>query len=44
VLFCPECGHENPADGDWLRDSETKAERCPECEAVLGQNRPPADD
>jgi hypothetical protein len=36
VLFCQNCGHESPPDGDWLRDNETRVDSCPECGTVLG--------
>jgi hypothetical protein len=37
TLFCPDCGHASPADGDW--DARTAAGRrrlrCPECRCVV---------
>ncbi|WP_338741023.1 hypothetical protein [Haloplanus salilacus] len=37
TLFCPDCGHASPADGDW--DVRTVASRrrlrCPECRCVI---------
>jgi len=44
TLFCPDCGHESPARGDWVvRDAETDSDltsagavlRCPVCEATV---------
>jgi len=37
VLFCPDCGHESPIDGDW--QVQTGEDRCvygcPACDAVV---------
>lgn len=41
VLFCSQCGHESPIDGDWSVDActddggSTSVYECPECEAVI---------
>jgi hypothetical protein len=37
VLFCVECGHENPVDGDWVLDREDGHETryCPNCDSVV---------
>lgn len=37
TLFCPACGHESPADGDWeLRASDAAvAYHCPVCDTRL---------
>ena len=44
TLFCPDCGHESPARGDWIvRGAETESEstvagavlHCPVCEATV---------
>lgn len=39
VLFCPECGHENPVDGDWIAATPSTAEQpqlsCPQCTTVI---------
>jgi phage terminase large subunit GpA-like protein len=39
VLFCPECGHENPIDGDWLTSPASTAaqpqRRCPQCATII---------
>ncbi|SHH43969.1 hypothetical protein [Halobaculum gomorrense] len=50
TLFCPECGHAAPADGDWVvrdRDRDgVEALTCPDCGATLTVRRsklaPPA--
>lgn len=37
VLFCPECGHESPIDGDWI-SVDVGASRhidCPECQTTV---------
>lgn len=37
VLFCPECGHESTATGDWVvseRDGRTDYD-CPDCGATV---------
>ena len=45
VLFCPDCGHENPVDGDWVvrtrgnGSDERVVYACPVCETVI-QVRP----
>lgn len=33
VLFCPECGHQSPPDGDWgyRRTAAETVYTCPEC-------------
>ncbi|MFC6752739.1 hypothetical protein [Halorubrum tibetense] len=37
TLFCPECGHESDADGDWLVEEEPNGEThvCPVCGATI---------
>ena len=37
VLFCPDCGHESPVDGDWQVQArgETLAYSCPTCSEVI---------
>ncbi|MFC4356901.1 hypothetical protein ACFO0N_02945 [Halobium salinum] len=37
VLYCPDCGHESPPDGNWLRHDEPTrvVYDCPSCEATL---------
>jgi predicted RNA-binding Zn-ribbon protein involved in translation (DUF1610 family) len=37
VLFCPDCGHESPVDGDWQVQArgETLAYGCPACGDVI---------
>jgi predicted RNA-binding Zn-ribbon protein involved in translation (DUF1610 family) len=37
TLFCPECGHESPADGDWrVRTAASDTElACPVCGAAV---------
>ena len=36
TLFCPRCGHENPADGDWcLGPAAEHTITCPVCETVV---------
>lgn len=43
VLICPECGHESPIDGDWVRDRESSADgsqtvyTCPDCGTVISR-------
>jgi len=47
ALFCPECGHESPADGNWCyrarpaRDIEEVL--CPVCETRITERPRPAD-
>lgn len=37
TLFCPDCGHESPPDGDWTRRRRRDTEQfvCPECRAAV---------
>lgn len=37
TLFCPECGHESPADGDWdVRQRGTRDQlACPQCATTV---------
>lgn len=39
VLFCPECGHEDPVDGDWVErddyDERVRELACPKCTTVV---------
>ncbi|MFC4247362.1 hypothetical protein ACFOZ7_10180 [Natribaculum luteum] len=37
ILFCPDCGHQSPVDGDWLvsHDSTGLTYRCPSCETAI---------
>jgi hypothetical protein len=39
TLFCPECGHENPVDGDWDYRRRTaraiETVRCPTCRTQI---------
>jgi phage terminase large subunit GpA-like protein len=39
VLFCPECDHDSPVDGDWLTYTPPSAEQpqltCPQCDTVI---------
>lgn len=37
VLFCPDCGHENPVDGDWRRRRSSRSVDyvCPDCRATV---------
>jgi predicted RNA-binding Zn-ribbon protein involved in translation (DUF1610 family) len=45
TLFCPDCGHRDPVDGDWVvrhRPDAVPARElfvCPDCGALV-QNRP----
>jgi hypothetical protein len=45
VLFCRECGHENPVDGDWATRERTasgdrqRVYECPVCRATV-ETRP----
>lgn len=36
-LYCPDCSHESPTDGDWSRREEPDwiVYCCPDCEATL---------
>jgi predicted RNA-binding Zn-ribbon protein involved in translation (DUF1610 family) len=37
TLYCPDCGHDSPHDGDWRRQptSDGVALVCPRCTATL---------
>ncbi len=36
TLFCPRCGHESPADGDWCwTPAADDSVTCPVCAAVV---------
>jgi DNA-directed RNA polymerase subunit RPC12/RpoP len=44
TLFCPDCGHEAPATGDWVVRNDPGSDRasdgdavvsCPDCEAEI---------
>ncbi|QPV64448.1 hypothetical protein I7X12_07500 [Halosimplex litoreum] len=44
TLFCPDCGHESPATGDWIVRSDPGSDRvsdgdtvvsCPDCETEI---------
>ena len=44
TLFCRQCGHESPVDGDWVvtdgereegDDAESLVLECPDCDAVV---------
>jgi predicted RNA-binding Zn-ribbon protein involved in translation (DUF1610 family) len=42
VLYCPDCGHDSPIDGDWRveRDENDPGRveyRCPDCGAVIAK-------
>ncbi|SDZ97753.1 hypothetical protein SAMN04488065_1517 [Haloplanus vescus] len=41
TLFCPECGHASPVDGDWAVRTlgNSRRLRCPECQAVVDERR-----
>jgi predicted RNA-binding Zn-ribbon protein involved in translation (DUF1610 family) len=48
LLFCPDCGHESPVDGDWVLWTRTNGGdrtvyACPVCGTVI-QSRPQFDD
>lgn len=48
VLFCTECDHESPVDGDWVvwtltNDGDRTVYACPVCGTVI-QSRPQFDD
>lgn len=45
TLFCWECDHSSPVDGDWLRRTRDRhvAYVCPECETTITK-RPLPDD
>ncbi|MFB6087555.1 MAG: hypothetical protein ABEJ85_03450 [Haloarculaceae archaeon] len=42
VLFCPECGHESPAAGDWVVHEETDGTvyDCPTCGTTITTRGP----
>lgn len=44
ALFCQECGHASPADGDWhvLEGTHRSTYACPDCGTVI-ENRPTFD-
>ncbi|WP_160135071.1 hypothetical protein [Halococcus salsus] len=37
VLYCPECGHESPIDGDWNvdHDADSLVYTCPVCSTAV---------
>jgi len=37
VLFCSECGYENPVGGDWelSRQGDHEVRYCPNCDSVV---------
>jgi len=37
TLFCPDCGHQSPYDGDWhvVETTRKTQTRCPECRAEV---------
>ncbi|WP_247004928.1 phage terminase large subunit family protein [Halosolutus gelatinilyticus] len=39
LLFCLECDHRSPIDGDWLREErgESVAYVCPACETTISE-------
>jgi len=41
VLFCPDCGHASPVDGDWTVRAvgDHRRTRCPECRCVVDDRR-----
>jgi hypothetical protein len=41
VLFCPDCGHASPVDGDWnVRTAgDHRHTHCPECRCVVDDRR-----
>jgi len=41
TLFCQECGHASPVDGDWTVRTvgERRRVRCPECGSVVDERR-----
>ncbi|WP_435067327.1 hypothetical protein [Haloplanus sp. C73] len=46
TLFCQDCGHASPVDGDWkVRTLGSQRRiRCPECRTVVDERRPSARD
>jgi hypothetical protein len=42
VLFCQDCGHASPVDGDWRVRTigDHQRTRCPECRRVVDDRRP----
>jgi len=43
TLFCVDCGHASPVDGDWTVRTvgERQRLRCPECRSVVDERRAP---
>jgi hypothetical protein len=43
TLFCGDCGHASPVDGDWTVRTvgERRRLRCPECRSVVDERRAP---
>jgi|GEM_PF-1075205 len=41
ILFCQDCGHANPVDGDWRVQTVGghQRTRCPECRSVIDDRR-----
>lgn len=47
-LYCPVCGHESPADGDWVdvrtdgEDDERMLVTCPDCGLTITERPGPS--
>jgi hypothetical protein len=43
TLFCQNCGHASPVDGDWTvrTAGDSRRVRCPECRDVVDERRVP---
>ncbi|MFD1632715.1 hypothetical protein ACOZ4L_07965 [Haloplanus ruber] len=41
TLFCPDCGHTNPLDGDWVVRTVAghRRVRCPDCRSLVDERR-----
>ncbi|MFB6100978.1 MAG: hypothetical protein ABEJ73_00245 [Haloplanus sp.] len=41
TLFCPDCGHASPVDGDWdvRAAGDRRRVRCPDCRRVIDDRR-----
>ncbi|QZY00907.1 hypothetical protein [Halobaculum rubrum] len=41
TLFCPDCSHAAPVDGDWIVEALSGGESiaCPDCDAVVTVRR-----
>lgn len=46
TLFCPECGHASPPDGDWIGTTDESHDSedyiCPDCGFMISRGSRPA--